>query len=95
MSEFIQFIHKKRNNSAIVIDIKNSLRITCPQCGNKTEFLEVADGVVLTTRYIQNSDGSFSQEIDESQVLGEVRFYCGECGSDLSQFHKRFVEMLF
>lgn len=78
-----------------MIDIKNNLRITCPECGNTTEFLEIADGVVLTTRYIQNSDGSFSQEIDESEVLGEVRFYCGECGSDLSQFHKRFVEMLF
>ncbi len=78
-----------------MIDIKNSLRITCSECGNKTEFLEVAEGVILTTRYIQNSDGSFSQEIDESQVLGEVRFYCGECGSDLSKFHKRFVEMLF
>jgi predicted RNA-binding Zn-ribbon protein involved in translation (DUF1610 family) len=95
MSDISNFIHNNSNNRTIVIDIKNSLRIACPECGNKTEFLEVADGVILTTRYIQNSDGSFSQEIDESQVLGEVKFYCGECGSDLSQFHKRFVEMLF
>lgn len=79
----------------VVIDIKNSVRIICPECGNNKEFLEVADGVVLTTRYIQNRDGSFSQEEDESQVFGEVKFYCGECGSDLTRFHKRFLEMLF
>jgi predicted RNA-binding Zn-ribbon protein involved in translation (DUF1610 family) len=78
-----------------VIDIPNHLRISCPDCGNTSEFLEVADGVILTTRYVQNSDGSFSQEIDESEVLGEVKLYCGECGADLSRFHKRFLEMLF
>jgi len=43
MSELVQFIHNNKNNRVIVIDIKNSLRITCPQCGNKTEFLEVAE----------------------------------------------------
>lgn len=74
---------------------KKSLRINCPRCGNDTEFLEVADGVILTTRYIQNDDGSFTQEGDESQILGEIKFYCGECNTDLSQYHQRFLEMLF
>ncbi len=78
-----------------MIDIKNSIKIVCPECGNNSDFLEVADNVLLTTRYIQNDDGSFSQEVDESKVLGDVKFYCGECGVDLSQFHKRFLEMLF
>lgn len=72
-----------------------SLMITCPVCGNDSEFLEVADEVVLTTRYIQNPDGSFSEEGDDSQILGEVRFLCGECHADLTQFHQRFLEMLF
>ena len=72
-----------------------ALKITCPVCGNDTEFLEVADEVVLTTRYIQNEDGSFSEEGDDSQVMGEVRFLCGECQTDLSQFHQRFLDMLF
>ncbi len=71
------------------------LRIVCPNCGNDREFLEVADGVILTTRYIQNDDNSFTQEGDESQILGEIRFYCGECNTDLSEFHQRFLEMLF
>ena len=71
------------------------MRIVCPNCGNDQEFLEVADGVILTTRYIQNEDSSFTQEGDDSQILGEIRFYCGECNSDLSQFHQRFLEMLF
>jgi uncharacterized OB-fold protein len=86
---------KRKRDERIVIAIPSSMRIACPDCGNSTEFLEVADGVVLTTRYIQNPDGSFSQEVDESEVLGDVKLYCGECGSDLSKFHKRFVEMLF
>ena len=55
---------------------KNCQRITCPECGNDRDFFEVADGVILTTRYVQNSDGSFSQDGDESQILGEIRFFC-------------------
>lgn len=74
---------------------KNTTRITCPKCGNDNDFFEVADGVILTTRYVQNDDGSFTQEGDESQILGEIKFYCGECNGDLTQYHQRFVEMLF
>lgn len=74
---------------------KNTLRIACPSCGNDSDFFEVADGVILTTRYIQNSDGSFSQDGDESQILGEIRFFCAECNEDLTTHHQRFVEMLF
>lgn len=72
-----------------------SLRITCPECGNDTEFFEIADNVIITTRYIQNDDCSFTQEGDESQILGEIKFYCAECDADLSRFHQRFMEMLF
>lgn len=75
---------------------KNScMRIVCPECGNDVDFVEVADDVIITTRYIQNEDSSFIQEDDESQVLGEIKFYCGECNADLSHFHQRFLEMLF
>lgn len=74
---------------------KNYQLITCPECGNNSDFFEVADGVILTTRYIQNNDGSFSQDGDESQILGEIRLFCAECNNDMSQFHQRFVEMLF
>jgi ssDNA-binding Zn-finger/Zn-ribbon topoisomerase 1 len=74
---------------------QNNLRIICPNCGNDSDFFEVADGAILTTRYIQNPDGSFSQEGDESQILGEIHFFCAECNEDLSLHHQRFVEMLF
>ena len=74
---------------------KSAYRIVCPNCGNDRDFFEVADGVILTTHYVQNSDCSFIQEGDESQILGEIRFFCGECNADLSRFHQRFVEMLF
>ena len=73
----------------------SSVRIICPECGNDTDFVEVADDVIITTRYIQNDDSSFTQEDDESQVLGEIKFFCGECNADLSRFHHRFLEMLF
>ena len=74
---------------------KAHLRIVCPYCGNDSDFMEVADSVILTTRYVQNEDSSFTQVDDESEILGEIRFFCGECNADLSQYHKRFLEMLF
>ena len=73
----------------------NPQKIACPVCGNDSDFLEVADDVVLTTRYVQNPDGSFSEEGDDSQIMGEVHFVCGECHADLAPFHQRFLEMLF
>ena len=86
---------KKRKTRSKVVTYTSAQRIICPECGNNREFLEVSDGVILTTRFIQNNDGSFSQELDDSQVLGQVKFYCGDCGTDLTHFHKRFLEMLF
>ena len=86
---------KNKKTRSKVVTFPSAQRISCPECGNNNEFLEVSDGVILTTRFIQNSDGSFSQELDDSQVLGQVKFYCGDCGADLTQFHKRFLEMLF
>ncbi len=70
-------------------------RITCPVCGNDTEFLEVAEDVVLTTVYMQNEDGSFTPLEDNSQVLGDIKLICGECEEDLTAFHQRFSDMLF
>ena len=74
---------------------KGAMRIVCPTCGNDADFFEVADGVILTTQYCQNNDGSFTQDGDESQILGDIKFFCGECNTELVQFHQRFVEMLF
>ncbi len=72
-----------------------NIRIVCPECGNDTEFLEVADNVVITTCYKQNDDCSFTQDGDESQVLGEIKLFCAECSADLSEFHQHFLDMLF
>jgi hypothetical protein len=86
---------KKKKFRSKMVPFPSSQRITCSECNNSKEFLEVSDGVILTTRFVQNKDGSFSQELDDSQVLGQVKFYCGDCGADLTQYHKRFLEMLF
>ena len=69
--------------------------LSCPSCGNNEDFIEVAENVIITTQYIQNPDGSFTPEKDNSQILGSVRLICGECSEDLTAFHQRFTEMLF
>lgn len=69
--------------------------ISCPACGNDTDFIEVAENVIITTHYIQNPDGSFTPGEDDSQMLGPVRLICAECEEDLTAFHQRFTEMLF
>ena len=76
-------------------ELSKTVKISCPICGNDEDFFEVADNVVLTSRFIQNEDGSFTQDGDDSQILGEIRFFCGECESDLTEYYQRFLEMLF
>lgn len=70
-------------------------RITCPHCGNDDEFVEVAENVVITTRYTQNDDGSFTPKVDDSVVHGAINLFCGACGRDLSRFHNHLMGMLF
>lgn len=70
-------------------------RIVCPNCGNDKEFVEVARNVVVTTRYLQNDDGSFTPEEGDSEVQGEVNLYCGQCDADISAFHGHLMEMTF
>jgi len=70
-------------------------RIVCPGCGNDREFVEIAEDVILTTTYQQNSDGSFTAVDSESDIGGAVRLLCGQCGRDLTQFHGYFQHMIF
>jgi hypothetical protein len=88
---------KKKDPDSIypAVSFHPGRRIACPSCGNDLHFYEIAEEVMLTTRYVQNGDGSFTPQSDDSRILGEVKLYCGECQADLSQFHTRFVEMLF
>ena len=70
-------------------------RIVCPNCGNDRDFIEVSRNVVITTAYIQNDDGSFTPDEGESEVLGKVGLYCGQCDTDVSFFHNHLMEMIF
>ncbi|MDX9833694.1 MAG: hypothetical protein RBT36_00580 [Desulfobulbus sp.] len=70
-------------------------RIACPQCGNNSEFVEIADDVQVTTRYLQNTDGSFTAVENSTEIHGEVQFVCGQCGADLTLFRGHFLEMSF
>ncbi len=70
-------------------------RITCPFCGNNTDFFQIAEDAIITTHFNQNADGSFTQEENESQVFGEIKLYCGNCEEELPEFLDRFTEMVF
>lgn len=70
-------------------------RIACPNCGNDHDFIEVARDVVVTTRYVQNDDGSFTPEESETEIRGKVSLYCGQCETDVSMFHQHLMEMIF
>lgn len=71
-------------------------RLTCPFCGNDIDFFQIAEDAIITTHFTQNGDGSFTQEVSDSQVLGEVKLFCGECEEELPpEFFDRFNEMVF
>ena len=70
-------------------------RITCPHCGNVKDFVEIASNVLVTSRYVQNRDGSFSPIENETEFTGDVRLFCGQCSADVSEFHAHFQEMIF
>ena len=70
-------------------------RISCQACGNSTDFVEVAENVLVTTHYVQNADGSFTPQENETEIHGAVRLFCGKCGADLTPFHGHFLEMIF
>lgn len=70
-------------------------RIVCPLCGNDRDFIEIARNVVVTTKYVQNDDGSFTPEEEDSEVRGRIELYCGQCDADVSFFHNHLNEMLF
>ena len=70
-------------------------RLTCPACGNDYDFLEVAENVTVTARYLQNDDGSFTPQESETEILGEIKLFCAACDQDLSEYHSYFQEMIF
>lgn len=70
-------------------------RLTCPFCDNDIDFFVIAEDAIITTHYKQNIDGSFTEESQESEILGETKFFCSSCGEDLPHFQDRFREMLF
>lgn len=70
-------------------------RIICPACGNDRDFIEVARDVIVTTRYIQNLDGSFTPEVNDTEIGGKVGLFCGQCNADLSIFYNHLQELIF
>jgi hypothetical protein len=70
-------------------------KLICPTCGNDEDFFELANDVLLTSHYTQNSDGSFSHDSDTTQINGDVLLFCGSCQEDLTHYHQRFREMIF
>ena len=55
----------------------------------------MAEDAIITTYYDQNNDGSFTANDQSSEIMGNMRLYCGNCGESLDEFHERFKEMIF
>lgn len=70
-------------------------RLVCTTCGNDEVFYELANDVIQTSHYKQNSDGSFTHDSNSTQVNGDVMLFCGSCQEDLTYYHQRFKEMIF
>lgn len=70
-------------------------RLTCPYCEGDSEFFEIAEDALITTYFKQNKDGSFTANDQNTEVLGNVRLFCGNCGESLDDYHDRFKEMIF
>jgi hypothetical protein len=69
--------------------------LTCPVCGNTEDFIELAQNVTVTTRYLQHHDGSFTPEENDTEINGEVYLLCGKCNADMTGYHNHFIDMLF
>ncbi len=76
-------------------DTQVANRLSCPYCDNDSDFFVIAEDAIITTHYSQNTDGSFTADSQESEILGETKLFCGSCGEDLPHFQDRFHEMLF
>ena len=60
------------------------------------DFFQIAEDAIITTYFKQNADGSFTQDENESQILGEIKLFCGSCEEELPpEFLDRFTEMVF
>lgn len=70
-------------------------RLSCPVCDSDVDFFEIAEDALVTTYFKQNQDGSFTANDQHTEILGNVRFFCGNCGEDLDKYHDRFKEMIF
>lgn len=69
--------------------------LLCPHCGNARGFVEVAENVLMTTRYRQNTDGSFTRMENATEIFGDIGLYCEQCGADMTRFLEHFREMSF
>jgi len=80
--------HKIRIKKPFSIEYKE--KIVCPYCNNSEEFYEVIENAAILISYIQSSDGTLEPIEEEVEVLGPVKFFCGVCNADLTQFKKKY-----
>ncbi len=64
-------------------------RIVCPYCNNSEDFYEVIENATFIVYYIQNPDGTLEAIEEESEILGPVKFFCGNCHADLTMLRKK------
>jgi len=64
-------------------------RLVCPFCKNSEDFFEILENATLVIYYLQNEEGVLEPIEEEIEVLGPVRFFCGNCNADLTELKKK------
>lgn len=64
--------------------IKYREKIVCPYCKNSEEFYELIENATFIIHYFQNENGTLETLEEEVEILGPIRFFCGNCHADLS-----------
>lgn len=64
-------------------------KIVCPYCKNSEEFYETIENATFVIHYFQNEDGSMEVLEEEVEILGPVRFFCGNCHTDLTNLREK------
>ncbi len=69
--------------------IKYKEKIKCPYCENSEEFYELIENATFIIHYFQNEDGTLDMLEEEVEILGPIRFFCGNCHADLTRLKEK------
>lgn len=64
-------------------------KLVCPFCKNSEDFFEIIENATIIIYYLQNEEGNLETLEEEVEVLGPIKFFCGNCNADLTELKKK------